>query len=222
MPGKESSARPAATDGGRATYDFDMRSAAVLLLAFSAAGAASVASAQQPAPTAPPQSVVVPSLPGEKNKEATVQPSNALRTDEAGWVRNGPTADPKAGAAAAGGTGRGTTGPAGPGVGFPPPPAAGPTGPAVVTAANLSIRGVVTAYEKGKSITVLDAKGRTKTVPLGATTEVFEGLAAGDKVVLRIPIGEPADGKTADRVERQQPPKAPPKSKFSQAQAPAG
>jgi hypothetical protein len=198
-----------------------MRSAA-LLLAFSAAGIAGTAAAQQPAPTAPPQSVVVPSLPDQRNKEATVQPSNALQTDEAGWVKNGPAADPKAGGAAAGGAAKGAVGPVGPGVGFPPPPAAGPAGPAVVAAANLSIRGVVKAYEKGKSITVLEANGRTKTVPLAGATEVFEGLKAGDKVVVRIPLGAPADGKTADRVERQKTPAAPPKSKFSQAQSPAG
>lgn len=197
-----------------------MRCSAVLLV-LSAAGAAGAVSAQQPPPTPPPQSVVVPSLPGEKNKETTVQPSGALKTDEAGWVKNGPGADPKAGAAGAGGAGRGTA-PAGPGVGYPLPPAAGPTGPAVVAAANLSIRGVVKAYEKGKSITVLDANGRTKTVPLAEKAEVFEGLKAGDKVVLRVPLGAPADGKTADQVERQKPAKAPPKSKFSQAQTPAG
>jgi hypothetical protein len=90
-----------------------------------------------------------------------------------------------------------------------------------VAAANLSIRGVVKAYEKGVSITVLESHGRTRTVPLAEKTEVFEGLKVGDKVVLRIPLGKPADGKSADRVEKQKPPNEPPKSKFSAAQTPA-
>ena len=197
-----------------------MRSAALLLVVSSAVGVAGAASAQQAPPTPPPQSVVVPSLPGEKNKETTVQPSGALKTDEAGWVKNGPGADPKAGAAGAGGATKGTA-PAGPGVGFPLPSAAGPAGPAVVGAANLSIRGVVKAYEKGVSITVLQPNGRPRTVPLAEKTEVFEGLKVGDKVVLRIPLGKPADSRSADRVEKQKPPKEPPKSKFSEAQTPA-
>jgi len=200
-----------------------MRSAATSFLALSIAGGAGAASAQQPAPTPATQHVVVPSLPDQKNKEGVVQPTGSMATDSEGYVKNNPAAiDPKAGAAGGGGGARKDV--AGPGVAgsLPAPrPAPGPTGPAVVGAANLSIRGVVKAYEKGVSVTVLEANGRTRTVPLAEKTEVFEGLRVGDKVVLRIPLGKPADGKTADRVEKQKPPTAPPKSKFSQAQTPA-
>jgi len=200
-----------------------MRSAAVLLFAVSAA-MAGAASAQQPPPTPPPQSVVVPALPGEKNKEGTVQPTGSMATDSEGYVKNSATAiDPKAGAA--GGSGDTKKSVAGPGVGgsLPPyRPAPGPTGPGIVNEASLSLHGVVKSYEKGKSITVVDAKGRTRTVPLSGNAKVFEGIKAGDKVILRIPLGAPADGKTADVVERQKQPKEPPKSKFSQAQTPAG
>jgi hypothetical protein len=200
-----------------------MRSAAAFLLAFSAAGLAGAAPAQQPAPTPEAQRVVVPSLPDQKNKEGVVQPTSSMATDSEGYVKNNPAAiDPKAGAAAGSGGARKDV--AGPGVAgsFPVPrPAPGPTGPAVVGAANLSVRGVVKAYEKGVSVTVLEPSGRERTVPLAEKATVFEGLKVGDKVVLRIPLGKPADGKSADKVEKQKPPKSPPKSKFSEAQAPA-
>jgi len=196
-----------------------MRHAAAFVLVFSAAGAA----ADQPPPTPPPQSVVVPSLPDQKNKEGTVRPSGSLATDEAGWVKNAPGAvDPKAGAAEGAGAGASTAGP----VAYPnvPPPGPGPapTGKAVVDAAYLSVRGVVKAHKAGVSVTIVDASGKERTVPLAAKAEVYDGLKAGDKVVLRVPLKKPGDGKSADRVEKQKPPKAPPKSKFSQAQTPGG
>ncbi|HSB37404.1 MAG TPA: hypothetical protein VLH41_11030 [Thermoanaerobaculia bacterium] len=196
-----------------------MRHAAALVLVFSAAGAA----ADPPPPTPPPQSVVVPSLPDQKNKEGTVRPSGSLATDEAGWVKNAPGAvDPKAGTAAGAGAG---TSAAGPGA-YPdvPPPGPGPapTGKAVVDAAYLSVRGVVKAHEAGRSVTIVDASGKERTVPLAAKAEVYDGLKAGDKVVLRVPLKKPGDGKSADRVEKQKPPKATPKSKFSQAQTSGG
>ena len=56
---------------------------------------------------------------------------------------------------------------------------------------------------------------------IAAKASVYEGLAVGDKVIVRIPLGKPADGKTTDHVEKQKPPTAPPKSKFTQAQSPA-
>ena len=65
-----------------------------------------------------------------------------------------------------------------------------------------------------------EANGKTRTVPLAEKTSVYDGLAVGDKVAVRIPLQKPADGKHADHIERQKPPKAAPASKFSQAQTP--
>ena len=196
-----------------------MKHAAALLIAFASAGAA----ADPPPPTPPPQSVVIPSLPDQKNKEGTVKPSGSLATDEAGWVKNAPgTVDPKAGAAAGGAAGTSAAGPAAyPNV-PPPGPGPAPTGKAVVEAAYVSVRGVVKSYETGVSVTIVEGSGKERTVPLAPKAEVYEGLKAGDKVVLRVPLKKPGDGKAADRVEKQKPAKAPPKSKFSQAQAPGG
>ncbi|HVO51622.1 MAG TPA: hypothetical protein VMV60_11555 [Thermoanaerobaculia bacterium] len=193
-----------------------MRNAAVLLsCALLGAGAAF---AQQQAPTPIPQNVVVPSLPDQPNKAGVVNPSGAMKTDEAGYVKNGgKTVDPAAPAQ--------TSAPGvAPGPGIVPPaspaPAPGPHGPAVVEAAHLTLRGVVKSYEKGVSITIVEAKGTTRTVPLAAKAAVYEGLVAGDKVVLNVPLEKPGDGKHADRIEKQKPAKAPPASKFSQAQSP--
>ena len=65
-----------------------------------------------------------------------------------------------------------------------------------------------------------EANGKARIVPLTEKASVYDGLAVGDKVAVRIPLQKPADGKHADRIERQKPPKAAPASKFSQAQAP--
>lgn len=190
--------------------------AALLSFALLAAGAAS---AQQTAPTPIPQNVVVPSLPDQPNKEGVVNPSGAMKTDAAGYVRNDassvdPGASVQTGAASGAAPGPGIGGPA------PSPVPATPRGPAVIEAAHLTIRGVVKAYEKGVSITILDAHAKTRTVPLAARAVVYEGLALGDKVVLDVPLQKPGDGKHADRVEKQKPAQAPPASKFSQAQSP--
>jgi hypothetical protein len=67
---------------------------------------------------------------------------------------------------------------------------------------------------------VTEANGKDRTVLLAEKAAVYEGVAAGDKVVVRVPLQKPADGKHADRVERQRPPKAPMPSKFSQAESP--
>ncbi len=197
-----------------------MKIAATLLLAAAVAG---TASAQEAVPTPIPQSVVVPSLPDQRNKETNVKPSGALATDAAGWVRNGPDA-----------TGGSTTTPnprnapsrvspgGGAGGGIPaPPPAPAPSGPAIVNAAYVSVHGVVKAYRPGTSITVVDASGRERTVSLAPNATIYEGLRAGDKVVLRIPLEKPANGKSADKIEKEKPKTAPPKSKFAAAQAPA-
>ena len=201
-----------------------MKNIPALLLALAAAGATGVASAQQQAPTPVPQRVTVPSLPDQQNKEGVVKPSGALATDSAGWVQNNPAAvDPKAAPPAPAGTAAPPPAPAGPAVGGrSPAPSPGATGKPVVNAAYSSIRGVVKTFEKGASITIVEASGRERTVPLAAKAEVYEGLNAGDSVVVRIPLQKPADGKSADRVEKQKAGKTPPPSKFSKAQTPAG
>src|ERR1022692_4497665 len=193
------------------------------LVSFAVATAGSAA-AQQAAPTPAPmeEHVVAPSLPDQPNKEGVVRPSGSLPTDAEGYVRTkqgavDPTsASPAPGGAAANGsaTGSGAAGTAS-------VPAPAPRGKATVKAAYLSARGTVKAYEKGVSITVVEADGQERTVKIAAKASVYKGLAAGDKVIVRIPLGKPADGKTTDHVERQKPPKPPPKSKFTQAQSPA-
>ena len=99
-------------------------------------------------------------------------------------------------------------------------PPLGPSGPAEVNAAYLSLRGTVKAYAKGVSITIVEKDGVERTVKLAAKALVYDGLAAGDKVVLRVPLRKGAGGMSTDRVSRQRPPKAPPKSRFSAAQSP--
>ena len=198
-----------------------MKNAAALLLATAVAG---TATAQQAAPTPLPQSVVVPALPDQKNRETNVRPSGTLAIDAAGWVKTGndkadggQTPPPNPGAAAdRASPGRGAAG------GFPASaPAPSPGGPAIVNAAYVSVHGVVKAYHAGKSITVVDASGRERTVPLAENAGVYQGLRSGDRVVLRIPLEEPANGKSADKVEKEKPKTSPPKSKFAAAQAPA-
>jgi hypothetical protein len=195
----------------------------LLTLAVLGAAIALAARGQQPAPTPAEQHVVAPSLPDQQNKESTVRPSGAMQTDSAGWVVNGQGetdskgASPKASRGAKPGVAAAP--PAGP-ASFPPPPAAGSRGEPVVEAAHITLRGSMKAYEPGKSITIVEASGKSRTVPLSAKASVYEGIATGDKVAVRIPLQKPGDGKTADRVEKQKK-TAPPKSKFSQAQSPA-
>lgn len=198
-----------------------MRNAAAFFVAFTAAGAAA---AQQQAPTPVPQTVVAPSLPDQPNKEGKVTPGGAMKTDAGGYVDTtmgqiDPNA-PKTAAPAPAKTGgtTATTAP-GPGIVVPPSPspAAGAKGKTVVGAASLTVRGVVKSFEKGVSVTVTEANGKDRTVPLAKGANVYEGLAAGDKVVVRIPLQKPADGSSADRVEKQKPPKTA-KSKFADQQ----
>jgi len=206
---------------------------AVLTLA---AAAAVTATAQQPVPVeaqkpkAAEQSVVAPSLPDQPNKEGNVTPSGGIRTDEYGnTLQNiGGAVDPNA-----------TPNPGAPPVGQPLPvpaprapqsglapypvvatPPPGPTGPAVVGAAYLSVTGTVKAYEKGASITVVEQNGRERKVAIMAKATVYDGIAVGDKVVLKVPLKKPADGKSTDKVMKWQAPKAPPKSNFSAQQSP--
>jgi hypothetical protein len=186
----------------------------VLFLAVGALGG------QQPAPTPPEQHVVAPSLPDQKNSEGAVRPSGAMQTDAAGWVVNGPgQATPRAAPQAAPARAARATAPAGP-AGSPAAPPSGPKGPAIVKAAHVTLRGTVKASDPGRSITIVGPSGRERTVPLAPKASVYDGLRNGDRVSVRIPIGAPADGRSADRVERQTK-TTPPKSKFSQAQSPS-
>jgi hypothetical protein len=193
------------------------------LVSFAVAAAGSAA-AQQTVPTPVEQHVVAPSLPDQPNKEGVVRPSGSMPTDAEGYVRTNqgaidPTStSPAPGGAAAQGS---ATGSGAAGMASVPAPTSAPRGKATVKAAYLSVRGTVKAYEKGISIAVVEADGHERTVKIAAKASVYEGLAAGDKVIVRIPLGKPADGKTTDHVERQKPPKPPPKSKFTQAQSPA-
>ncbi len=197
-----------------------MRSAAPVLLALAFAARAA---AQQPAPTPATERVVVPSLPDQPNKEGVVQPSGAVKTDAAGYVENtGAPVEPRT-PAPAGAVGTAPVAP-GPGIGVTAPPptrAPAPRAEAVVDEAYLTLHGVLTALEKGASVTVREANGRARTVPLAAKAFVARGLKVGDKVTVRIPLRKPANGKAADRVEKRKPPRAPAKSKFSATPAPA-
>ncbi len=189
-----------------------------------AAAAAGSAAAQEPTPTPVEQYVVAPSLPDQPNKEGVVRPSGSMPTDSEGYVRtNRGVIDPTTASPAPGGTvtRRTATSPVAAGTASVPAPTPAPHGKAKVKAAHLSVRGTVRAYEKGVSITVVEADGQERTAKIAAKASVYEGLAVGDKVIVRIPLGKPADGRTTDHVERQKRPVPPPKSKFTQAQSPA-
>lgn len=201
-----------------------MKLARAAVLTLAAVVGFSANAQQTPAPTPAQEHVVAPSLPDQPNKEGVARPSGSMPTDSEGYVRTnrGPV-DPSAGkptpAAAPSGA------PAAPVAGSAqmpavPNPTPGPNGPAEVKAAYLSLRGTVKAYARGVSITIVEKEGVERTVKLAAKASVYDGLAAGDKVVLRIPLEKPADGQSTDRVSKQRPPKAPPKSKFSAAQSP--
>ena len=53
-----------------------------------------------------------------------------------------------------------------------------------------------------------------------ANAKVYDGLAVGDKVVVKVPLKKPADGKSADSIAKWEAPKAPPKSIFSAQESP--
>jgi len=205
--------------------------AAVLTLA---AVAAVTATAQQPQPVEAQkpkpaeQSVVAPSLPDEPNKEGKVRPDGSIRTDEYGNILQvpgvvdpsvTPNAGPPPGVPAPPGSAPAV--PAQPAL-YPavPTPPPGPAGPAVVGATYLSVTGTVKAYDKGVSITIVQKNGRERIVKIVPKATVYDGLAVGDKVVLKIPLKRPADGKSADKIMKWLPPKAPPKSNFSAQESP--
>jgi hypothetical protein len=183
-----------------------------------AAALALPAAAQQSLP-APEQHVTVPSAPGQSNKETVVQPTGTLKQGSYGWVLQGDRAT-RSGSRRAAVRSTGANAPPDPGA-YSPTAALGPAvpaGPAVVGAAYVTVRGTMKTYTKN-AITILEKSGRERKVPLAPRALVYEGLKPGDEVVLRIPFDEGADCRTADRVERPPAPRAPPKSKFSQAQS---
>jgi hypothetical protein len=102
-------------------------------------------------------------------------------------------------------------------------PPQGPAGPAVVDAAFVTFRGTVVRIEKGAAITILDVRtGKERRVLLAKAAVVAEGIKEGDAVAVRVPLEEGSGARTADRVELQKtPPAVDPKSKFTQAKAPA-
>ena len=102
---------------------------------------------------------------------------------------------------------------------MPEPPAPGPKGKTVVGATYVTLKGTLKAIDKA-TVTLVEANGTERTVKLSEKVAVAEGLKAGDKVVVKVPLQKPFDGKTADRVERPKPPKTPPPSIFSEAQSP--
>jgi len=162
----------------------------------------------------------VPGAPGQANKEILVQPSDVQKQGRNGWILQGErAAGPGARSASvrAGGVKAQPDSGSSSNSTYVPSPS-GPTGPAVFGAAYVSVRGTVTTYSKN-AITILEKSGRQRQVPLAPRVVVYEGLKAGDEVVLRIPFDEGADCRTADRIERPAEPKAAPKSKFSQAQS---
>jgi hypothetical protein len=149
------------------------------------------------------QHVTAPSLPGDKNREGVVQPGGGLKTDEYGNLTQsigGASTAPTPGSATKPPS---AAGPKAPAAGPVPANSAGPApvGPAVATGANVAhIRGVVKAYEAGKSLTMTvrgTGKDVTYTLKTGAT--VPPGLKAGDAVRIRVLVAE--KGKVADGVE---------------------
>jgi len=109
--------------------------------------------------------------------------------------------------------------PTAPPAAMPEPPPAGPKGKTVVGATYITLKGTLKAIDK-TAVTLVEANGTERTVKMSEKAAVAEGLKAGDKIVVKVPLQKPFDGKTADRVERPKPPKTPPPSKFSEAQSP--
>ena len=101
----------------------------------------------------------------------------------------------------------------------PPPPAPVPKGKTVVGSSFITLRGTIKSLDKD-TVTVIASNGVAHELKLSDKAVVADGLAPGAKVVVRVPLQKPFDGKTADRLDRPKPPKAPPPSKFSEAQVP--
>ena len=186
-------------------------SAAGLALALAAIGAAAPRTARAE------EHATAPAPLGQANKEVVVNPSGTLKDSGYGIVVQ--RGDPAPRSAPPPGP-RSELNVSAPPTYFPPPPPAGPRGPAVVNASYITVHGSLLRIDKGKSITIRAARtGKARTVPLARNGWVAEGLQPGDAVVLQIPFGEGTDSKTADRVERQKAGGPAATSKFGQAQA---
>jgi hypothetical protein len=194
-----------------------MKRAMIALIVACVAGVGIVAAADE--------HVTVPAPLGQQNKEAVVQPGATLKQASCGRVLQGEPAQRPARTTAVR-AGSWAPSPSGSGEGFYVPPSAasnsGPTGPALVEAAYLTLRGTVASFDKGVAVTIVDRNGRSRTVPLARGARVDDSLKAGDLVAIRIPLEDDPANKAANRVERQKPAApAAPKSKFAQAQAAA-
>jgi hypothetical protein len=156
--------------------------------------------------------VTVPSLPGQPNQERTVTPSGALATDSEGYAitnRLDGSGQLPSGTPAPGAPPAGAAGPKGNAKAAPNPNTAAanipvgpaPTGPAVVTGANIvRIRGTLKAVDPGKSVTVkVRGTGRDVTYTLKSGASVPAGLKPGDSV--RVTVLAAEKGKVADEVE---------------------
>jgi hypothetical protein len=100
------------------------------------------------------------------------------------------------------------------------PPPSPPKGAAVRGASYLTIRGTVTAYEKGVTVTVTEKSGKVRKIPVAKDAKVPGDLAVGEAVNVRVPLQRPFDGKTTDQISRATPPKTPIPSKFESAESP--
>lgn len=187
------------------------------------------AAAQEKIPVAE-QHVTAPSALGQANKDIVAQPGATLKQASCGRVLQGePAQRPARATTGAVRTGSWAPSPGGSGDGlYVPPPTdsdSGPTGPPLVEAAYLTLRGTLTTFDKGLAVTILDRNGRSRTVPLARGARLDAGLQAGDPVAVRIPLENDPANKAASIVERQKPAAPPPmsskSSKFSQAQAAA-
>lgn len=171
-----------------------------------------------PMPTAvsAPQHVTVPSLPGQPQKQGTVKLGGEVQTDGVGNVTNQPLSVDAPGstkqAAPSGSKGAAAKAPAqgsAPAAAVPSIPVGpAPSGPATATGANyVSVKGTVTAFEAGKSITVKNQRtGKDVTYTLVPDAAVAAETKVGDTVKVRIRAAE--KGKVADRVERVEKPKS--------------
>lgn len=207
----------------RRTYIERMKRASGFALAFvCAAGLAHSAGAAE--------HVTVPSPLGQQNKEAVVQPGATLKQASCGRVLQGEAAQRPARATTAvrSGSWAPSTGASGEGLYVPPTAAApsGPTGPALVESAYLTLRGTLAGFDRTLAVTIVDRNGRSRTVPLARGARVAGGLKAGDFVTVRIPLEDDPANKAASRVERQQAAAPAPissrSSRFGQAQTPGG
>ena len=100
------------------------------------------------------------------------------------------------------------------------PPPSPPKGKAVRGASYLTIRGTLTAYESGTSLTVTEKSGKVRTIAVAKDAKVPGDLVVGEAVVVRVPLQRPFDGKTTDQISRATPPKTPIPSKFRSAESP--